>query len=50
MRACDAVRFVPVQIDERDYAGKYDFAGKTVRKLGISFSSEKRTIVDVKTA
>ena len=28
--------------------GKYDFAGKTVRKLGISFSSEKRTIVDVK--
>ena len=38
------------QIDERNYAGKYDFAGKTVRKLGISFSSEKRTIVDVKTA
>ena len=36
------------QIDERDYAEKYDFAGKTVRKLGISFSSEKRTIVDVK--
>ena len=38
------------QIDERDYAGKYDFAGKTVRKLGISFSSEKRTIVDVRKA
>ena len=38
------------QIDERNYAEKYDFAGKTVRKLGISFSSEKRTIVDVKTA
>ena len=36
------------QIDERNYAEKYDFAGKTVRKLGISFSSEKRTIVDVK--
>ena len=35
------------QIDERNYADKYDFAGKTVRKLGISFSSEKRTIVDV---
>ena len=35
------------QIDEKNYAGKYDFAGKTVRKLGISFSSEKRTIVDV---
>ena len=32
------------------YAEKYDFAGKTVRKLGISFSSEKRTIVEVKTA
>ena len=38
------------QIDEKNYAEKYDFAGKTVRKLGISFSSEKRTIVDVKSA
>ena len=38
------------QFDERNYAEKYDFAGKTVRKLGISFSSEKRTIVAVKTA
>ena len=38
------------QIDERNYAEKYDFAGKTVRKLGLSFSSEKRTIVDVKMA
>ena len=38
------------QIDERNYAEKYEFAGKTVRKLGLSFSSEKRTIVDVKTA
>ena len=37
-----------VQIDERNYAEKYDFVGKTVRKLGLSFSSEKRTIVDVK--
>ena len=36
------------QIDERNYADKYDFAGKTVKKLGLSFSSEKRTIVDVK--
>ena len=36
------------QIDERNYAEKYDFSGKTVRKLGISFSSEQRTIVDVK--
>ena len=38
------------QIDARNYADKYDFAGKTVRKLGLSFSSEKRTIVDVKSA
>jgi len=36
------------QIDERNYAGKYDFAGKKVTKLGLSFSSEKRTVVDVK--
>jgi len=36
------------QIDERNYAAKYDFAGKKVMKLGISFSSEQRTIVDVK--
>ena len=36
------------QIDEKNYAGKYDFAGKKVRKLGISFSSEQRTIVDVR--
>ena len=34
------------QIDERNCADKYDFAGKAVKKLGISFSSEKRTIVD----
>ena len=34
------------QIDERNYADKYDFAGKTVKKIGISFSSEKRTIAD----
>ena len=33
-----------VQIDERNYADKYDFSGKTVKKLGISLSSEKRTI------
>ncbi|MCQ2389619.1 MAG: PD-(D/E)XK nuclease domain-containing protein, partial [Kiritimatiellae bacterium] len=36
------------QIDERGYAEKFDLAGKKVLKLGISFSSEKRTIVDVK--
>ena len=38
------------QIDERNYAGKYDFAGKAVKKLGLSFSSEKRTIIDMKLA
>ena len=29
-------------------ARKNDFAGKKVRKLGISFSSEQRTIVDAR--
>ncbi|MGN0847200.1 MAG: PD-(D/E)XK nuclease domain-containing protein, partial [Kiritimatiellia bacterium] len=38
------------QIDEKAYAAKYDFAGKKVTKIGVSFSSRKRTIVDVKTA
>jgi len=36
------------QIDERNYADKYDFADKKVTKIGLSFSSEKRTITDVK--
>ena len=36
------------QIDRNEYAAKFDFAGKKVWKLGISFSSEQRTIVDVK--
>ena len=35
------------QIDEKGYADKYDFVGKKVTKLGVSFSSERRTIVDV---
>ena len=34
------------QIDERNYADRYDFAGKPVIKLGLSFSSETRTVVD----
>ena len=34
------------QIEEKNYADKYGFAGRKVLKLGISFSSEKRTIVD----
>jgi len=38
------------QIDERNYAGKYDFAGKNIHRLGISFSSEQRTIVETKLA
>ena len=36
------------QIDRNDYAAKYDFAGKKVVKIGVSFSSEQRTITDVK--
>ncbi|MGN0847976.1 MAG: PD-(D/E)XK nuclease domain-containing protein, partial [Kiritimatiellia bacterium] len=38
------------QIDAKDYAAKYDFAGKQVTRIGISFSSERRTIADVKIA
>ena len=36
------------QIDRNGYATKYDLAGKKVVKIGVSFSSEKRTITDVK--
>ena len=36
------------QIERNDYAAKYDLAGKKVMKIGVSFSSEKRTIADVK--
>ena len=36
------------QIDRNGYATKYDLVGKKVVKIGVSFSSEKRTIVDVK--
>ena len=36
------------QIDRNDYSAKYDFAGKKVVKIGVSFSSEQRTITDVK--
>ena len=36
------------QIDACNYAEKFDLSGKKVLKLGVSFSSEKRTIVDVK--
>ena len=34
------------QIRGRDYAGKYALSGKRLTLVGISFSSEKRTIVD----
>ena len=37
------------QIEKNNYAEKYDLVGKRILKLGISFSSEKRTIVEVKT-
>ena len=38
------------QIEQNNYAEKFDLSGKKVLKLGVSFSSEKRTIVDVKVA
>ena len=34
------------QIKGKDYAGKYVLSKKRVTLIGISFSSEKRTIVD----
>ena len=34
------------QIKGRDYAGKYALSGKRITLVGISFSSEKRTIVE----
>ena len=37
------------QIEANNYAEKYDLVGKRVVKIGVSFSSEKRTIVEVKT-
>ena len=47
----DALRKNPLDFSMIDIdAEKNDFAGKTVRKLGIFFSSEQRTIVDVKVA
>ena len=48
--AAAALRQVASSLDACNYAEKFDFAGKTVRKIGISFSSEQRTIVDVKLA
>ena len=38
------------QIEKNNYAEKYDLVGKRVVKIGVSFSSEQRTIVDVKQA
>lgn len=38
------------QIDEKTYAAKYDFTGKKITKVGISFSSKARNIVDCKVA
>ena len=35
------------QIERLDYARKYDLASKPVVRLGMTFSSERRTIVDV---
>ena len=36
------------QIRGKDYAGKYALSGKRITLIGISFSSEKRTIVEVR--
>ena len=36
------------QIKGKDYAGKYALSGKRLTLIGISFSSEKRTIVEEK--
>ena len=34
------------QIKDKDYAGKYALSGKRINLIGISFSAEKRTIVE----
>ena len=34
------------QIKGKEYAGKYALSGKRITLIGISFSSEKRTIVE----
>jgi len=34
------------QIKGKDYVGKYALSGKRITLIGISFSSEKRTIVE----
>ena len=34
------------QIRGKDYAGKYALSGKRITLIGISFSAEKRTIVE----
>ena len=34
------------QIKGKDYAGKYALSGKRITLIGISFSSEKRTIAE----
>ena len=34
------------QIKGKEYAGKYELSGKRITLIGISFSSEKRTIVE----
>ena len=34
------------QIKGKDYAGKYAMSGKRITLVGISFSAEKRTIVE----
>ena len=38
------------QIDEKEYAKKFSFEGKHVWKIGVNFSSEKRTVDEWKIA
>ena len=43
---CRGVAQALAQIKGRDYAGKYALSGKRITLVGISFSAEKRTIVE----
>ena len=44
----DIYSFRKLREQTRAYAAKYGLASKPVTKIGISFSSERRTIAEVK--
>ena len=44
--ATDIYSFRELRENGFTYVGKCDFSGEIEKKIGISFSSEKRTIVD----